>query len=254
MDIDSLYELAALATPGPWWIDSHGHAMASLADGIVGREVFKTCDKRPVVRHEDTGNLSNWKNDNDATYIASANPLVIMELIDRLRKAENKASEIIKGDCYEAGLWSMSNVDAMVRDGNVVNSNIRKIDREAIIGILLSAGNMSEGVIADAIIAAIGSRPLLQTSDTQSLIDRVRKWGIENTGNEPSISCFHRALDELVDFLIKQNRVNSNDAKHIINHFLEKYSIHGYGHYVEGWMMHHCQPMLEKLNANLEDK
>lgn len=76
---------------------------------------------------------------------------------------------IIKGDCYEAGLWDMRNVEAMVRDGNVVNS--KNIDREAIIGILLSAGNMSEGVIADAIIAAIGVQPVVELPEREYFVD-----------------------------------------------------------------------------------
>jgi hypothetical protein len=86
MNINELEELAKEATPGPWWIDSHGHAMISE----VGKHrVVFTTDHRmgPAVRHESTGNLSHWPNDWDASYIAAANPSAISELIAAYREA-----------------------------------------------------------------------------------------------------------------------------------------------------------------------
>ncbi|HAS0889165.1 TPA: hypothetical protein I3301_005043, partial [Enterobacter cloacae subsp. cloacae] len=47
--------------------------MVSFIDNDV-LEVFATDNKRAAVRHEDTGNLSRWRNDNDATFIATADP------------------------------------------------------------------------------------------------------------------------------------------------------------------------------------
>jgi hypothetical protein len=85
MNINELEELAKEATPGPWWIDSHGHAMISE----VGKHrVVFTTDHRmgPAVRHESTGNLSHWPNDWDASYIAAANPSAISELIAAYRE------------------------------------------------------------------------------------------------------------------------------------------------------------------------
>lgn len=87
LDIDELESLAKLATPGDWWIDSHGCSM--IAHTKTGVEVvFNTDQEGEPVRHLDTGNLSRWRNDNDATYIANANPKVILGLIARLKEAE----------------------------------------------------------------------------------------------------------------------------------------------------------------------
>lgn len=81
IDKRALREAAEKATPGNWWIDSHGHAMVSFIDNEV-LEVFATDNKRVAVRHEDTGNLSRWRNDNDATFIATANPATVLALLD----------------------------------------------------------------------------------------------------------------------------------------------------------------------------
>lgn len=90
IDLDELLALAAKATPGPWWMDSHGVAMVNTETLDL---VFSTSDSMgPVVRHEDTGNLSRWRNDNDATFIASANPVVVAELVRRLKAAEQDAA------------------------------------------------------------------------------------------------------------------------------------------------------------------
>ncbi|MDO9345084.1 MAG: hypothetical protein Q7T99_16530 [Pseudomonas sp.] len=75
--------LANKATPGPWWIDSHGMTMMSLPGLQV---VFNHPQQSVAVRNEETGNLSHWRNDWDASFIATANPKTVMELIE-----ENKA-------------------------------------------------------------------------------------------------------------------------------------------------------------------
>lgn len=81
MDTKELKMLAEKATPGPWWIDSHGHMMVSQADG--GHEpVFMAANLvEKAARHPETGNLSHWPNDWDASFIATANPKTILELI-----------------------------------------------------------------------------------------------------------------------------------------------------------------------------
>ena len=87
LDIDELEKLAKLATPGDWWIDSHGcHMIAHTSTGM--ESVFNTSQEGDAVRHADTGNLSRWRNDNDATYIANASPKIVLELIARLKEAE----------------------------------------------------------------------------------------------------------------------------------------------------------------------
>lgn len=90
IDIDELDLLAKSATPGPWWIDSHGQEMVNPATLDL---IFRT-DKLmgELTRSKETGNLSRWPNDNDATFIASFNPAVAVELITRLRQAEKDAA------------------------------------------------------------------------------------------------------------------------------------------------------------------
>lgn len=91
IDYPALREAAEKATPGNWWIDSHGHDMVSFIDNEV-LDVFITDDKRDAVRREDTGNLSRWRNDNDATFIAKANPATVLALLDELDKWQQESS------------------------------------------------------------------------------------------------------------------------------------------------------------------
>lgn len=91
IDKRALREAAEKATPGNWWIDSHGHAMVSFVGNDV-LEVFTTDNKRAAVRHEDTGNLSRWRNDNDATFIATADPATVLALLDELDKWKQESS------------------------------------------------------------------------------------------------------------------------------------------------------------------
>lgn len=93
IDKRALREAAEKATPGNWWIDSHGQAMVSFIDNDV-LEVFATDNKRADVRHEDTGNLSRWRNDNDATFIATADPATVLAPLDELEAAEKRIAEL----------------------------------------------------------------------------------------------------------------------------------------------------------------
>jgi hypothetical protein len=38
------------------------------------------------------------------------------------------------------------------------------------------------------------------------LLDDVKKWGVEHTGNEPSISCFYRAFEELKSYVTRNEQ------------------------------------------------
>ena len=108
-----LKKLAEKATPGPWWVDSHGHRV-STEDGM--QTVFIAADKKmgPATRHPETGNLSHWPNDWDASYIVNASPDKILELIaalsavtaerDRLRDAAGKAIAWIDAEQNESGV------------------------------------------------------------------------------------------------------------------------------------------------------
>ncbi|ENT2960407.1 ead/Ea22-like family protein [Enterobacter cloacae] len=93
IDKRALREAAERATPGNWWIDSHGQAMVSFIDNDV-LEVFATDNKRAAVRHEDTGNLSRWRNDNDATFIATADPATVLALLDEMEAKDRRIAEL----------------------------------------------------------------------------------------------------------------------------------------------------------------
>lgn len=96
-DTNKLKELAELAskdTPGPWWIDSHGHHMVSESQDH--RTIFLTNDGiGPATRHPETGNLSHWPNDWDASYIASADPTTILELIAEVERLRGQVEHLI---------------------------------------------------------------------------------------------------------------------------------------------------------------
>ncbi|HDK7276980.1 ead/Ea22-like family protein [Cronobacter sakazakii] len=95
IDTAELKAAAEKATPGKWWIDSHGSAMVSFT-GNGMKTIFVTDGKAmgKAVRHQDTGNLSHWRNDNDATFIATANPATVLELIAALEAAEKRNAEL----------------------------------------------------------------------------------------------------------------------------------------------------------------
>jgi len=91
-ELNKLVELAKKATPGKWWIDSHGHTMVAFNDDDM-EIVFVTKSEAmgSAKRHEDTGNLSHWRNDNDATFIAAANPATILAIAEAFRALEKRA-------------------------------------------------------------------------------------------------------------------------------------------------------------------
>lgn len=95
VDIQDLKYVAQRATQGEWWIDSHGESMVAFTDdGIL--DVF-TPEKPEGVkptRHADTGNLSYWRNDNDATYIAMACPQNVLSLISEIETLRLKVEEL----------------------------------------------------------------------------------------------------------------------------------------------------------------
>lgn len=91
--LNELAELAKKATQGKWWIDSHGHSMVAFSGKVGDVEVVFATDNDmgPLIRHEDTGNLSHWRNDNDATFIASANPETIIAIAEHVQELEQRA-------------------------------------------------------------------------------------------------------------------------------------------------------------------
>lgn len=90
-EFDELREVADKATQGDWWIDSHGSVMVSMDSLEI---IFKPeSDPKKAVRHKETGNLSCWRNDWDATYIATANPKKIKKLLAKLDEEIQKRKE-----------------------------------------------------------------------------------------------------------------------------------------------------------------
>lgn len=92
-ELNELKELIEKATPGEWWCDSHGsNVVAHTSDDILIVFTPKPYHKE-AVRHPETGNLSHWRNDWDASYIPTACPEKIKRLINRLELAEAKLKD-----------------------------------------------------------------------------------------------------------------------------------------------------------------
>jgi hypothetical protein len=71
--------------------------------------------------------------------------------------------------------------------------------------------------LAEALIEAESKQGPATPDDIQALVDNVRRWGIENTGHEPSISCFHRSLDELVSAILVCEECDIAECRHVKN-------------------------------------
>ncbi|ELY4391697.1 ead/Ea22-like family protein [Cronobacter sakazakii] len=126
LDIAKLKAAAEKATPGKWWIDSHGSAMVSFT-GNGMKTIFVTDGKAmgKAVRHQDTGNLSHWRNDNDATFIATANPATVLELIAALEAAQKRIAEL------EARTVKLPSINTQMFNDDVM-FGYRKAQREAV--------------------------------------------------------------------------------------------------------------------------
>ena len=85
--------LADKGTEGKWWVDSHGHSVIAFTENDTLLVFQPKNYYKKAVRHPETGNLSHWRNDWDASYIATACPDNIKKLIKRLEIAEAKLRE-----------------------------------------------------------------------------------------------------------------------------------------------------------------
>ncbi|WP_241613012.1 hypothetical protein [Rosenbergiella epipactidis] len=82
------------ATPGNWWMDSHGEALVAFnGNGIatIFRPIYER--DRPH-RHEATGRLSRWENDADASWIALMQPNNVKLLLDEIERLQSKVTEL----------------------------------------------------------------------------------------------------------------------------------------------------------------
>ena len=129
IDKRALREAAEKATPGNWWIDSHGHAMVSFVGNDV-LEVFTTDNKRDAVRHEDTGNLSRWRNDNDATFIATADPATVLALLDELERNQQYIKSLDRENEDIALTVGKLRVELEAAENNLIDSECHVAELE----------------------------------------------------------------------------------------------------------------------------
>jgi hypothetical protein len=119
--------LSSKATQGPWWIDSHGHTMMATDTLDV---VFSMPSTKGAVRHPETGNLSCWRNDWDASYIAAANPQNMQLLLSELRslRAENS---VIRARCMVNSIRSMSLISVMQAENRAIIAHSSELAKDA---------------------------------------------------------------------------------------------------------------------------
>lgn len=88
--IENLKALGKTVTQGDWWMDSHGEALVCHGEKEMTIILQPKHLREKAHRDENTGGLSYWPNDSDASWIASAQPKVVLEIIEMLEKLEDK--------------------------------------------------------------------------------------------------------------------------------------------------------------------
>lgn len=104
--IERLRALAKTATSGRWWIDSHGETLVAFTDEGIETVLKPEHLREKAHRDENTGGLSYWPNDSDASWIAAAQPQNIIVLLDQL-EAERQRAE--RGEAAAAIIQQMYN-------------------------------------------------------------------------------------------------------------------------------------------------
>lgn len=95
-DLDALERAAQAATPGPWyqsgspWFSTGSLVLSGSPDRHAG---YMIVDTDPLDYREDIPDGEVADPDDDAAYIAAANPAAIRSLIARLREAERQRDE-----------------------------------------------------------------------------------------------------------------------------------------------------------------
>jgi hypothetical protein len=103
IDIENLKALAAAATPGPWyaadWSDDFGKKLTTIErqvpeDVSDGRSsLWPGQIKRIRIAETDGGDLPI----EDAAYIAAANPVAVLALIERIERQADKIAQLTEG-------------------------------------------------------------------------------------------------------------------------------------------------------------
>lgn len=99
-DLQKLKAFARAATPGPWEADHRGVFTSDPTVGILNR----VCHVTGTTGYAET-------EQENAKFIAAANPVVILELIERLEKAEATQLRDHFAGLAIQGLISSSNID-----------------------------------------------------------------------------------------------------------------------------------------------
>jgi hypothetical protein len=95
IDLDKFADLARAATPGPWTSDDGDFDDTPREDGIVGYDDMANVYGAPVEVGtaarpvQEVARLAYLPSNADAAFIAAANPQEILELVERMRAAEN---------------------------------------------------------------------------------------------------------------------------------------------------------------------
>ncbi len=109
--IEVIRDIGSRATKGEWWLDSHGHALHAPNECEI-LVVFKAETK--AVRHKDTGNLSSWRNDNDADWIPTANPDKVNHLVERFISLNKAYADLAGIDLSKDGDYTITTIDGEV--------------------------------------------------------------------------------------------------------------------------------------------
>lgn len=115
-DLDALEQVAQAATPGPWSVDRN----TPFSDELVG--VFCEAQKRYVVEFEDQSwaDTEDEVREQDAAYIAAADPTTILNLLAELRghrEAELRVRDLCTSGRIVTPLRVLAALDGTRGDG-----------------------------------------------------------------------------------------------------------------------------------------
>ena len=130
INIEELRRLAQAATPGPW-------KMVPVGDG---RQKFAVADSEFLsiltVMDEGGATFGTVYDDDDARFIAAANPAAIFELLDRLEAAE-KERDALRSKIAEMGRQEpVAWLHETRRDSDVVTDAVKHVWGKAVVGAL----------------------------------------------------------------------------------------------------------------------
>ena len=96
-DIRALREAAKKATPGPWATHRESVLAGGGTDTYSGRVLGAICYCEPTTQTDSEGRTwsTSGSAENNATFIALANPAAIIALLDRLKEAEQHIARLV---------------------------------------------------------------------------------------------------------------------------------------------------------------